>query len=150
MVCAIRMSKTLLRIVSSFIAKNADFQNSEDAASRVHSAENHAPQPHYSADGSPLKYFFIEYLFHTLALHYKLKVVVAPELREILWIRKEKTQQIEEPFLYHPVKEIGLHDAYRRSKLITASRRDRGAAGKWVLPAYVPARPSRPVLHTFG
>jgi hypothetical protein len=93
MVCAVRLSRSLLRCVDSFLSLNKDFKSNEKEMIG--------------------RYFFIEYIFHTLALHNKLKVIVADELSDVVLQRSWQPQDINDDFLYHPLKSLFLHEVYR-------------------------------------
>jgi hypothetical protein len=97
MVCAVRLSRSLLQCVDTFLSSNKDFRSNEK-----------------ELVGS---YFFIEYLFHTLALHNKLKVIAADELSGVVFEKVWPHQDINKDFLYHPIKSPFLHELYR-SKFI--------------------------------
>jgi hypothetical protein len=95
MVCAVRLSRSLLRCVDSFLSLNKDFQSNEK-----------------EMVGS---YLFIEYIFHTLALHNNLKVVVANELSGVVLHKSWQPQDINNDCLYHPLKTRFLHEVYRNT-----------------------------------
>jgi hypothetical protein len=111
MVCAVRLSRSLLRSLDSFLSSNKDFRSNEK-----------------EMVGS---YFFIEYLFHTLALHNNLKVIVADELSGVVFDKSWQYQNIKKDFLYHPLKSPFLHEVYR-NKFIRITYQ---IARKLLLPA---------------
>ncbi|MGD9656490.1 MAG: hypothetical protein AB7U61_02450 [Methylocystis sp.] len=117
MVCAVRLSKKVLQAVGDFISRNKDFEIERSRAEEADFCFDNVSWDdffHTKAD-TPIKYFFIEYLFHTIALHKNLKVTVAPELQHILAARdRGKVVEIHEECLYHPVKERYLHNLFRR------------------------------------
>ena len=69
-------------------------------------------------DGGPLDHerplLYLEYVFHTLALHAGLSVVVAEELAGIRYRREWTLEEMAADCLYHPVKELDLQVEYRR------------------------------------
>lgn len=76
MVCAVRVSRRLLRIVAEYVTRHPT-----------------APK-------------FIEYVFHTLALHHGLSVEVVKHLQGIAWRRDWTAAELNRDTLYHPVKSI--------------------------------------------
>lgn len=92
MVCAVRLSRRLLDLVRDLLARHPDL----------------APHP----DGTA-RYFFIEYLFHTLALRHGLSIVCAPELAGVLFRHDWTMAGVAPGRLYHPVKNLALHPAWR-------------------------------------
>jgi len=83
MVCALRVSKTLMKLLSEHVSKNKD------------------------------RYKFIEYIFHTLALHNKLSVKVVGNLSGIVWRRDWVKEELNSNILYHPVKSVEQQTAFR-------------------------------------
>jgi hypothetical protein len=66
---------------------------------------------------------FIEFLFHTLALHKNLNIKSIHELRGIEYNKKWSTSEFEPDSLYHPVKrEININTNLRELKYIPISR----------------------------
>jgi hypothetical protein len=82
-VCAVRMSKKLIRIVDNYVTNNMN----------------------------SLK--FIEYIFHTLALHNNLNVKTVNNLKGIVWRREWKIEELENSIIYHPVKNFHLQTQFR-------------------------------------
>lgn len=85
MVCACRVSQKLLLIVKEFAL--------------VHKTE--------------FGLLFIEFIFNTLALHHNLQVKTIEELACILAVKSWDVSEINANHLYHPVKDITLHDDWR-------------------------------------
>jgi hypothetical protein len=55
---------------------------------------------------------FNEYFFHTIAIHNKMTITVAPEMQIVY--RKDWTQEdFQKGHLYHPVKNMSDHEIYR-------------------------------------
>lgn len=52
---------------------------------------------------------FLEYLFHTIALHRSRLVAEPAELSEIVWRRTWEESQLRRHRVYHPVKDIASH-----------------------------------------
>ena len=59
------------------------------------------------------KFLFLEWTFHTLALHRGLSVVAADELRGIVFRKQWELSEMTLEGLYHPVKDFDLHQHYR-------------------------------------
>ena len=89
MVCAVRLSGNLIMKLKEFIASIVSHQEQKP----------------------PL--LFIEFIFHTLALHERLTVVAAEELSGITWRRQWESSDMNLFTLYHPVKQIELHNQFR-------------------------------------
>lgn len=85
MVCACRINQKLILIVKDFATTHKDKTGS----------------------------LFIEFIFNTLAMHHNLKVNTISELSCILAVKSWEISEIQNNFLYHPVKSIELHDEWR-------------------------------------
>jgi hypothetical protein len=83
MVCALRVSERLLRLLNQHVSKNKD------------------------------RYKFIEYIFHTLAFHNQLSVEVVDNLSGIVWRRDWVKEELNSNTLYHPVKSIEQQILFR-------------------------------------
>jgi len=59
------------------------------------------------------KLLYIEFFFHTLALHNQLKVDNPEELSSIYWKKKWLFKDINKAYLYHPFKDHDLQQKYR-------------------------------------
>lgn len=94
MVCAVRLGRAVLDQVRDFLSFNRDFDTDLHRATR--------------------KFFFIEYIFHTLAAHAGLKIVAAAELDGIVFRRDWIAAEINPTHLYHPMKQIHLQEDLRR------------------------------------
>ena len=108
MVCAVRLSRKLMKELDYFISRN----NNEFRLAKF--AKAFFKFLKRKKDGLQINIFFIEYIFHTLALHNKLTVVVANELRGIQWRKEWDVSEMDVETLYHPVKDNKLHDFYRK------------------------------------
>ncbi len=84
MVCAMRASKRLLSLVDQYVTSNKN---------------------------SPK---FIEYIFHTLALHNNLSIKKVENLSGIVWRKNWEADDLNEEKFYHPVKLIGQQTEFRR------------------------------------
>jgi hypothetical protein len=84
MVCAMRASNRLLKTVDQHVAANKDSQK------------------------------FIEYIFHTLALHNSLSVKEVESLSGIVWRNDWAVETLNSETLYHPVKSISQQTEFRR------------------------------------
>ena len=101
MVCAARVSRSLLTEVDHLLASNGRKIEEEVLAS----PGTTAPRP----------YFFIEFLFNTLALHKRMKVELPDELRTIGWRKVWSLEEISSHQIYHPVKDQAVQEEWRRS-----------------------------------
>jgi hypothetical protein len=61
----------------------------------------------------PRKVLFIEYIFHTAALHHHLNVTTADELSGVIYRKDWDVSEMNLETLYHPIKDIDLHSKYR-------------------------------------
>jgi hypothetical protein len=99
MVCAARMSARLLSEIDRTVVENADRMMSLWLA--------------HQAQKGPAKYLFIEFLFTTLALHHRMKMEHPPEFATVFFNRPWRLEEMDDLRIYHPVKAIGEHDAWR-------------------------------------
>jgi len=109
MLCAVRLSKKLLSTFHMFMRASALRLR---LANRVMSVVNFLRRRQEQSP-FPRKCFFIEYMFHTLALHNQLSIVTAHELRGISWRTEWAVTDMNVDCLYHPVKDITSHELYR-------------------------------------
>ena len=86
MVCACRINQKILLILKDFAIK------------------------HKNKNGL----LFIEFIFNTLALHHSLKVNAIAELSCIKAVKSWGISEIQNNYLYHPVKSIEHHEKWRR------------------------------------
>ena len=93
MVCAVRLSKKLLRDILNKLDKN---KHDIYFIRRMN------------------KYLFIEYLFNTVALHSGLEIIVCPQLSCIEWRKEWKKEEIDVKKIYHPVKDQALQISFRQ------------------------------------
>ncbi len=115
MSCAIRLSRPLLDILAAFIENHRGFLRRSDTVNSIgrrilgrrFRLRNH---------------LFHEYIFHTLALHNRLDVQVARELRGITWRKEWKPSEMDMNTMYHPVKDVKLHAIYRQHLLDEANK----------------------------
>src|SRR5262249_52607925 len=113
MVCAIRVSRTLLDLVGAFVPRTRDALARENAplfpltrlARRLKNKRAFGEFKEYP------RYLFIEYVFHTLALHNGRTIVVAEELSGVHWASHD-LRVMQPDWLYHPVKDRASHEAY--------------------------------------
>ena len=123
MVCAIRVSRSLLNVAGTFISSTRSALARENAPlfpfSRLaRRLENKRAVGEFK--DFP-RYLFIEYVFHTLALHNGLTIVVAEELAGVHWTKQFTVDEMYPDRLYHPVKDRASHEAYREQ--LAARRR---------------------------
>jgi hypothetical protein len=71
------------------------------------------------------KKLFIEYTFHTLALHNQLSVIKAQELSGVVYRKEWDVSEMNAGTIYHPLKDRDLHSRYRK---ILAQNNSMGAA----------------------
>ncbi|MFO1116405.1 MAG: hypothetical protein U1E28_12020 [Beijerinckiaceae bacterium] len=116
MVCAVRLSRDILRLVDDFLAGHATFEPDVIFPTNVVSRFARKAQylsarltPGQAVGGLP-KCFFIEYLFHTIALRHDLSVAIAPELAGVVWQKHWTFDEIEPGGLYHPVKDLRFQE----------------------------------------
>jgi hypothetical protein len=110
LVCASRVSGRLLAKVDRTVVDSAD--------KRV----NYALQARDRK--GPEKFLFIEFLLNTVALHHKLKVAHPPEFATVHFRRPWRLDEVDDRLIYHPVKAISEHDAWRTH---LASKRAQGS-----------------------
>ena len=107
LVCAVRLSRSLLDVLALFVQGNRNrLRLTNFIIDLVRAARR---QKDYLGQ----KLLFIEYIFHTLALHHRLKVVVARELAGIQWRQDWSVEEMDAETLYHPVKSIDAHESCR-------------------------------------
>jgi SAM-dependent methyltransferase len=87
MVCGVRLSRAALQAVKEFVAR----EEAQNAGC-----------------------LNIEFVFHTLALHQGLKVIVAEELRGVVWRKDWSTPELLDDGLYHPIKDVERHAVLRK------------------------------------
>ncbi len=87
MVCAVRLSRALLGALKHFVARD-EVRNAACLN--------------------------IEFVFHTLALHHRLNVVVAEELKGVVWRKDWSVEELQVEGLYHPIKDVNRHPILRR------------------------------------
>jgi hypothetical protein len=84
MVCALRVSKTLMSLLNEYVSENHN------------------------------SYKFVEYIFHTLALHNNLSVRPIENLNGIVWRREWLKEELNAKTLYHPIKSIEQQINFRK------------------------------------
>ena len=62
------------------------------------------------------KKLFIEYIFHTLALHNKLSVIKVQELSGVVYRKQWDESEMNSVTIYHPVKDRDFRNRYRKIK----------------------------------
>ena len=121
MVCAVRLSKATLKAINHAISNNrANMARKRlingvlfkcfSLMSRVRQIEYLERKKRYV---QPRKFPFIEFVFHTIAIHNNLKVVAAKELSGIVWRREWSGSEMNKFYLYHPVKDKDKHKTLR-------------------------------------
>ena len=109
MVCAVRLSRKTLITLESFIRSNANKLHFTNVGIAVIKAAGLLRKKSLWR-----KKFYIEYIFHTLALHNQLSVIKAPELSGVVFRRQWDVSEMNTETIYHPVKDRDLHDRYRK------------------------------------
>lgn len=116
MVCAVRLSDRVIALVSDFIDSHHRALARGNGWKRgLHrlAATLRIPPAVVESVAMP-HYPFIEYIFHTLALHEGLSVRIADELATITWQQQWQPQALRADRLYHPMKAIARHPELRR------------------------------------
>lgn len=116
MVCAVRLSDRVVGLVSDFIGRHhRTLARGNGWKRHVHrlAAALRIPQSLVESIAMP-HYPFIEYIFHTLALHEGLAVRIADELDTIKWQQQWRPDELRADRLYHPMKAIDRHADVRR------------------------------------
>ena len=72
------------------------------------------------------KQFFIEFTFHTLALHNQLSVIKARELSGLVFRKEWDVSEMNRGTIYHPLKDRGSHNRYRKMLNQDTMRRRQG------------------------
>lgn len=116
MVCAVRLSPPVLGLVAGFIRTHGPALVRGNAwKRRLHRLAAGLRMPPGIVEAIAMPHYpFIEYIFHTLALHAGLSVHVADELATIKWQQQWRPEELEPGRLYHPVKAIDMHPEFRR------------------------------------
>lgn len=105
MVCAVRLSRKMLDSIHDLVTHKRSIIRSR----RCHP--------------------FIEFVFHTLALHQQLRVVVADELRGIVWRKDWDLAELKPSGLYHPIKQRERHELLRQQMAcLSGEAHENGAA----------------------
>jgi hypothetical protein len=115
MVCAVRLSARLATQSAQFVQRHATALEGRNLQRRrIASAlyRCHVPWSWLKGFERP-SYLFIEYLFHTLALHHQLEICTPDQLSTILWRHDWQPEAMLPTHLYHPVKAIADHPRLR-------------------------------------
>jgi hypothetical protein len=107
MVCAVRLSRTLLDVLATFVQGNKTRLRLTNFI--IELARFASRRKDYLGQ----KLLFIEYIFHTLALHNNCKIAVAKELAGIQWRNDWSVETMNAETLYHPFKNIAEQDNCR-------------------------------------
>jgi len=108
MVCAVRLSRKTLTVLDSLIRLNKNklrFTNAMISVIKVLSL--------LRQKSLWRKKFYIEYIFHTLALHNQLSVIKARELSGVVFRKQWDVSEMNSGTIYHPLKDRDLHNRYR-------------------------------------
>jgi hypothetical protein len=106
LVCTVRLSRKILTALDSFIRSNKNKLRFTNAVIAVMDL--------LRQKSSLRKKFFIEYTFHTLALHNQLSVIKAQELSGVVWRKEWDVSEMNSGTIYHPLKDRDLHNRYRK------------------------------------
>ena len=109
MVCTVRLSRKMLTTLAAFVRSNQNklrFTNAVIAVVKVVGL--------LRAKSLWRKKFYIEYTFHTLALHNQLSVIKAQELSGVVFRKEWDVSEMNSGTIYHPLKDRNLHSQYRK------------------------------------
>lgn len=106
MVCAVRLSRKMLIDVDSLLRLNKNKLLLTNAAIKLLGL--------LRQDSPWRKKFYIEYIFHTLALHNQLRVIQARELSGVVFRKEWDVSEMDPGTIYHPLKDRDLHNRYRK------------------------------------
>ena len=67
---------------------------------------------------------FIEILFTTIVAHNNMKLVMPEEMSTIIWRHEWTPDTIDDNHMFHPVKDVRLHDSYRERLVQIAARKN--------------------------
>jgi glycosyltransferase involved in cell wall biosynthesis len=115
MVCAVRVSRPVLNLVGEFVPRTKAALARENAPILPFSRFARKLR-HKRALGQFMdfpRYLFIEYIFHTLALHNNATIVVAEELSGVCWVKPHSVDDMLPDRLYHPLKDRASHESFR-------------------------------------
>jgi hypothetical protein len=108
MVTAVRLSRKILTAFDSLIRLNNNKLRLQNLVMKVVDLLRGRQKPWF------WKFFFIEYTFHTLALHNQLSVIKAQELSGVVWRKEWDVSEMNSGTIYHPLKHRELHNQYRK------------------------------------
>jgi len=121
MVCAVRLSNTVLKSVAHFTDANAMRLARSNTVTTIMNSrgiwrlrKRFASLFGYRLHKQHLRYPFIEFTFHTLAMHGRKCIVGAKELESVVWREAWRTADMTTECFYHPVKDISAHEFYRQ------------------------------------
>jgi hypothetical protein len=109
LVVTVRLSRKILTDFDSLVRSNKNklrFTNAMIAAIKVVSL--------LRQKSLWRKQFFIEYIFHTLALHNQLSVIKARELSGLVFRKEWDVSEMNSGTIYHPLKDRDMHNRYRK------------------------------------
>jgi hypothetical protein len=106
LVCIVRLSRKMLTAFDSFIHSNKNKLRFTNAVIKVAGLLRQKSL-------SPKK-FFIEFTFHTLALHNQSSVIKAQELSGVVYRKQWDVSEMNSGTIYHPLKDRDLHSRYRK------------------------------------
>jgi hypothetical protein len=109
MVCAVRLSRRMLTALDSFIRSNTNTLRFINTVISVIKVAGLLKQKSLWR-----KRLYIEYIFHTLALHNQLSVIKAQELSGVVYRKDWNVSKMNPETIYHPLKDSNLHHRYRK------------------------------------
>ncbi len=109
MVCAVRLSRKLLTALNSFIRSKTNRLRFINTVITVIKVAGLLTQKSLWR-----KRLYIEYIFHTLALHNQLSVIKAQELSGVVYRKEWNVSKMNSGTIYHPLKDSDLHCRYRK------------------------------------
>ena len=109
MVCAVRLSRKMLTALDAFIRSNSNTLRFINTVISVIKVAGFLRQKSLWR-----KRLYIEYIFHTLALHNQLSVIKAQELSGVVYRKDWNVLKMNSETIYHPLKDSNLHPRYRK------------------------------------
>jgi hypothetical protein len=109
MVCTVRLSRRMLTEFDSLIRSTKTklrFTNAAIAVGKLAGL--------FRQRALWRKKFFVEYIFHTLALRNRLRAIKARELSGVVFHKKWHVSEMNPSTIYHPLKDRDLHGRYRK------------------------------------
>jgi hypothetical protein len=110
MVCTVRLSRKILTDLDALIRSNKNKLRITNAVIALIKGLSLLRQKSLWR-----KKFYIEYIFHTLALHNQLRVIKARELSGVVYRKQWDVSEMNSRTIYHPLKDCDLQNRYRKT-----------------------------------